>query len=392
MTSIARLSAWSAMLSVLILPSTAGAVDCTELPNPTIGVGGSASKPLLATVGAALAGAEDPLTVIYQSPGACFAITPYVDGTTITGTANYWDPDGTEQVCDLPLTGIVPDFGMSGVQGTLCEGVEEIPAGIGDFAGPVTSWSILVPQVSSQTSISAEAVYFVYGYGATLGQVSPWTIDAELYSRNATSAALIAVALGAGIPPAKFKGVDVKTNQAMISSLAMSVNPEAAIGFTSTEVADANRGSVRTLAFQATGQHCAYWPDSTPTGFDKANVRDGHYFLWSPYHFYVPVDGSGVIEHEATRKFVGYFTGAEPVPEEVPLLDIIIDNGTIPQCAMTVWRDTEIGPLYSLAPDAPCGCYYEALAAGSTSCTPCTDDSACGGDVPVCRHGYCEAY
>ena len=190
------------MLSVLILPSTAGAVDCTELPNPTIGVGGSASKPLLATVGAALAGAEDPLTVIYQSPGACFAITPYVDGTTITGTANYWDPDGTEQVCDLPLTGIVPDFGMSGVQGTLCEGVEEIPAGIGDFAGPVTSWSILVPQVSSQTSISAEAVYFVYGYGATLGQVSPWTIDAELYSRNATSAALIAVALGAGIPPA----------------------------------------------------------------------------------------------------------------------------------------------------------------------------------------------
>src|SRR5690606_22119820 len=207
------------------------------------------------------------ITVIYQSPGACFGITTYVDGTPVTGTASYWDADGSEQTCNFPVLGVAPDFGMLGVQGTLCEGVDAIPDGIGEFPGPVTSWSLIVANASSQTSISAQAVYFVYGFGAALGQVAPWTIDAELYSRNATSAALIAIALAAGIPPTKFKGTDVSTNQAMISSLAMSVNPEAALGFVSTEVADLNRDSVRTLAFQAEDQTCAYWPDSAATSF-----------------------------------------------------------------------------------------------------------------------------
>ena len=205
-----------------------------------------------------------------------------------------------------------------------------------------------------------------------------------------TSAALIAIALAAGIPPTKFKGTDVGTNQAMISSLAMSVNPEAALGFVSTEVADLNRDSVRTLAFQAKDQLCAYWPDSTSTGFDKRNVRDGHYDLWSPYRFYAPVDGEGEIVDATTRRFVGYFTGAVEVPEELPLLDIIIDNGNLPECAMQVWRDEEIGPLYSRQAEAPCGCYYEARATGASSCTACADDAGCGGEAPKCRYGYCE--
>lgn len=373
------------------VPALAGVeVSCTDLPNAVIGVGGSASKPLLALVGAALAGAADPITVVYQAPGACFGITTYVDDTPATGTASYWDVDGNELTCSFPVTGTIPDFGMLGVKGTLCEGVEEIPADIGTFSGPITSWSLLVPSASSQSSISAEATYFVYGFGAAEGQVSPWTVDAELYSRNATSAALIAIALAAGIPPTKFKGTDVGSNQEMITSLASSTQPEAAIGFTSTEVADQSRDVVRTLAFQAYDQTCAYWPDSTATAFDKRNVRDGHYALWSPYNFYVPVDGSGEIVDEETRRFIGFFTGAEALPPELPLLDIVIDNGTIPECAMQVWRDEEIGPLQSYLPAEPCGCYYEARVTGTTACTECTDDTGCGGDTPVCRHGYCE--
>jgi hypothetical protein len=373
-------------------PAHAGGEEilCTDLPNPVIGVGGSASKPLLALVGAALASTAEPRTVVYQAPGACFGITTYVDETPATGTASYWDADGTEQTCSFPVTGVLPDFGMLGVQGTLCEGVEAIPSGIGSFSGPITSWSLLVPAASSQTSISAEATYFVYGFGAAEGRVSPWTVDAELYSRNATSAALIAIAIAAGIPPTKWKGTDVMTNQDMISSLAGSTEPEAAIGFTSTEVADLNRDTVRTLAFQAYDQTCAYWPDSTATAFDKQNVRDGHYALWSPYNFYVPVDGSGTITDPETREFIGFFTGAAELPPELPLLDLIIDNGTIPQCAMEVWRDTEIGPLYSLVPDEPCGCYYEARVTGSTACTSCTTNDECSTDAPTCRHGYCE--
>lgn len=364
---------------------------CTEKPNVVIGTGGSASKPLLARIAPLLLQIPDPITLVYQSPGACFGITTYVDNEPITGTASYWDADGTEQTCEIPATGVIADFGMLGIQGTLCEGVDEIPDGIGDFVGPITGWSLIVPNASSQTSISAAAVYFVYGFGAALGQVSPWILDAELYSRSATSAALVGIALAAGIPPTKFKGIDVQTNQAMISSLAMSTNPENAIGFVSSEVADLNRDSVRTLAFQAHGQECAYWPDSTVTAFDKANVRDGHYYLWSPYHFYVPVDDQGVIVDDLTRRFVGYFTGEEPLPAELPLLDVIIDNGNLPECAMTVWRDTEIGPLYSYAPANPCGCYYEFRATGDSSCEACVDNSGCE-DGQSCRHGFCEAY
>ena len=394
-STLPRVTLAAPLAAALVLAAAprpaAAAGDCADLPNPLVGVGGSASKPLLAKVGAALRKAADPITLVYQAPGACFGITTYVDGTPITGTASYWDADGTEQTCNFPVLGVTPDFGMLGVQGTLCDGVDAIPDGIGEFSGPITSWSLIVPNASSQTSISAEAVYFVYGFGAALGKVSPWILDTELYSRNATSAALIAIAIAAGIPPTKFKGVDVKTNQAMISSLAMSTNPEAAIGFVSTEVADLNRDTVRTLAFQAHDQTCGYWPDSTSTGFDKRNVRDGHYALWSPYRFYAPVDGNNQIIDPRTRRFVGFFTGAEALPPELPLLDIEIDNGNLPQCAMEVWRDEEIGPLYSLQPDAPCGCYFEFRAAGETSCTACQDDAGCPGDAPKCRHGYCEA-
>lgn len=379
---------------IVLAPSVARAgndVQCTDLPNVLIGAGGSASRPLLATVGAALVDIEDPITLVYQSPGACFGITAYVDNSPITGTASYWDTDGNELTCTLPLTGVAPDFGMLGIQATLCEGVDAIPDGIGEATGPITSWSLIASNESSQTNISAEAVYFTYGFGAAPGQVDPWVIDAELYSRNATSAALVVIARAAGIPPNSFKGIDVMTNQAMITSVAASQAPEAALGFTSTEVADLNRDVVHTLAFQAFDQTCGYWPDSTATGFDKRNVRDGHYYLWSPYRFYAPADDAGVFENPLTERFIGYFSGAEPLPVGLPLLDIIIDNGNIPECAMQVWRDEEVGPLYSRQVEGACGCYYEERAAGETSCTACEGDDACPTEAPVCSFGYCEA-
>src|SRR5690606_17137036 len=83
--------AWFVVL-VSLPAATAGAqAPCTELENPVIGAGGSASVPLLERVGAALRTVDPPITLVYQSPGACFGITPYVDGTRITGTASYWD-------------------------------------------------------------------------------------------------------------------------------------------------------------------------------------------------------------------------------------------------------------------------------------------------------------
>lgn len=369
---------------------------CDSLPRPVIGVGGSASKPLLARLGRRLAGTPSPITLAYASPGACFGITPYVDGAPITGTASYWLADGTEQTCRLPTAGIAPDFGMMGTQATLCSGVTAIPAGIGEFRGPVTGWNILVPTESSQTSISAEALYFIYGFGPT-GGVSPWTVPGQIFGRNDTSAAQIAVAVAIGVPPSRFvcattgqPCIDVRTNSAMITALDTATNPEAAIGFVSSEVADASRAAVRTLAYQHFGQSCGYWPDSTATAFDKANIRDGHYYLWSPYRFFTPVDAAGRISDADTREVIGYFTGETPATAAVPILDDVIDNGTIPECAMRVWRDNDLAPLYSYAPTDPCTCYYEQHATGSTTCATCSASSPCA--TGTCRRGFCEVY
>ncbi len=372
--------------------------DCTTLSeHVVIGVGGSASKPLLARLAAELRALPTPIHLVYYSPGACFGITPFVDDTPITGVAQYWDADGTENNCALPTLGVTPDFGMLGNAGTLCAGVTEIPEGIGDFAGPVTSWSVIVPSASSQTSIASEALYFVYGFGPE-GDVSPWNVAGEIYGRNATSAAQIAVGLAIGVPVDRFlcgpagsglPCIDTRSNGGTVTALAASLNPENAIGFTSTEVADLNRATVRTLAYQHRDQSCGYWPDRTSTGFDKANVRDGHYFLWSAYHFYARVDGTGAITDADTAQVIGYFTGAVSDPE-VPILDLTIDNGNIPECAMNVWRDTDLGPLYSHQPEQPCGCYFEARTTGESDCTACETSSECPSAAPVCRHGYCE--
>ena len=85
---------------------------------------------------------------------------------------------------------------------------------------------------------------------------------------------------------------------------------------------------------------------------------------------------------------VGYFTGDVALPEEVPLLFVIIANGNIPECALPFWRDADMGPLYSDAPDEPCSCYYQFAATGIASCTACDDvgllHRARGA---ACRHG-----
>jgi hypothetical protein len=367
---------------------------CTSLPSAVIGVGGSASTPLLRRIATRLAASvTHPITLVYQDPGACFAISHYADSTRITGNARYWDATGTEQACTLGTVGVVPDFGMAGNGATLCSGITALPAGIGDFAGPVTSWSVIVAAESTQSSISAEALYFIYGFGGAAGGVSPWTNDAFVFGRNATSAAQIELGLGINVPAASFHAINTMTNQGTVNAVHNASDLQAAIGFTSTEVVDANPTLVRTLAYQHYGQTCGYWPSSTATSFDRRNVRDGHYYLWSQYHFFVPVNGGGAISDPETATLIGYFTGAVAPPSDVNVLQETIQNGNIPQCAMNVWRDTDIGPLYSFVPPTSCGCYFEQVATGAApaSCTACTTDANCTtGAASHCRYGFCE--
>ncbi len=384
-----RRAAAAAALACALAANNAWAVDCNTLPSPVYGIGGSAQKPLLARLGARMAALAAPRTLIYQAPGACLGTNAIINNTRLTGTASYWTAAGAEQTCDLPVAGQAPDYASSGTQATLCPGVTALPSGLGDFEGPVTTWNFFVPVASSQQSISTEAAYFVYGFGRD-GMAAPWTDEAAIIRRDANSAAQIIVGLETGVPTERFRGVDAMTNGRSISLVAMATNAQAAIGFASGENVDANRATVRTLAFQHTGQTCGYWPDATATAFDKRNVRDGLYWLWTTTHFFARTDSTGTITNPLVRDFVGWFTGAIAPPAAVPILDLTIQNGNIPRCAMRVSRTRDLGALASFAPDAPCGCYFERVATGATTCAACTDSAACPTSAPVCRHGYCE--
>lgn len=390
------------LLSALALPSAAlvlGAtaqtaqaqseIACNTLPNPVFGIGGSAQKPTVGDFARAFRNAADPISIVYASPGACFAMSAFVDNTPITGTANYWSADGTEGVCTLPLAGVPAEFGIMGNTPASCPGIDGLPAGVGIFEGPVLGWNLLVPSASTQQVISAEGLYFVYGFGAA-GRAAPWTDDAQIFSRNGTSAAGIAVASAAGFPVERLTGIDVRTNGAMVTALAGSINPEAAIGFVSGDVADRSRATVRTLAYQHRGQSQGYWPDSTASAFDKRNIRDGHYWLWTATYFYAPVDAQGRPASAGARRFIDLATGAVPPTAEVPAFEILVGGSNIPRCAMHVTRAGDYTPLLPFAHPEPCDCAYELLATGSTACTACADDAGCDPEHPVCRQGHCE--
>jgi hypothetical protein len=161
-----------------------------------------------------------------------------------------------------------------------------------------------------------------------------------------------------------------------------------AIGILSTDFADPERQRLRILAFKGDEQTCAYFPDSSLNTRNKSNVRDGHYGIWGPVHFYAEV--SGGVPSPAAGALVNQFA----VPRlDQSLLDAIIQIGFVPPCAMTVQRDLEMGPLSAYSPEFQCGCYFESKVSGgaaSADCQPCGGPADCPASKPACNNGYCE--
>ncbi len=364
--------------------------DCNSLPGSTYITGSSAVKPFMAGLGKALSGTT---TLIYKSQGSCVGVDAVINSTKITGTASYWDATGTEKTCNVDPAGVVVDIGVSDVFATSCPGVASLPASVGDFFGPNQVMELVVPAASSQASISAEAAYFVFGFGKA-GMVTPWLDDSQIFVRSPTSGTQQMIARAITVPAEKWKGVSLAKSGDVLTSVASSVSPEAAIGILAADVADANRDKVKTLAFEAFKQKtCGFWPDSTATSFDKRNVRDGHYPIWGPLHFFANVGANNVPTKPDAATLIGYFTGKVSVPAGVNLLDLEISAHTVPACAMKVQRTTELGDISAFTPAQACGCYFESKLAGSPAagCTACTGDAQCGGTTTHCRYGYCEA-
>lgn len=398
----ARIGLSTAALAALLAPGQALAVDCADVSGgaPILyGAGGSAQRDLLGKISVILQNSDAPVFLVYKDDGgACSGINALVGvaDPTITGTAYYWDSTtGSRASCDLPLAGAEVSFASMIVTPYACPLVtdDSLIADIASVSGPISAVNVLVPEASTQQAISAEALYLIYGLGPE-ADIAPWnSSDINNYvRRDENSAAQQILALATGLPGTSFYGVDATSNSTTITLLSGLSNPEAGIGFASADVADANRDKVNTLAWKQFGQNAAYWPDSTASAYDKRNVRDGHYPLWMPGFLYAKGDpDTGLADDDDVQTLFNYFSGAaQPAGTTQTITETAILNKNIPQCAMEVMRDEDVGPLYAYSPAEPCGCYFDFSTTGATSCEACDDANPCA--TGTCRLGYCEAY
>lgn len=394
-----------ASAAALSSAADAAAAACNTLPKPTYVVGSSAVQPLVGNLATPLSGT---VTLIYQKQGSCTGVAAVVPGasgvTKLTGTGTIWNSDGTTASCDIPADTIA-DVGASDVFATSCPGVTSVPATVSDTFGPNQVMTFVVPKAASAKSISAEAAFFVFGWGAS-GEVDSWvdfptgtTKSGHVFVRNELSGTQQMLSRAIGVPANKWKGWDDGGAGTVLADVIASTAPESTIGILSTGESDgktASGGSARDglqeLAFQAFGQQCGYLPDSNSTSFDKINVRDGHYPIWGPLHLLTTIDATTKVPTSANAKnLLGYFDGSVALPGTSNLLDVEIAAHTIPACAMKVSRTAELGPMSPASPTKACGCYFDKKANGSTTCSTCTTDGDCTGAAKKCNFGYCEA-
>jgi len=379
--------------SVSSSSSTGGNTNlCSDLPNPVYISGSSASKGFLSVIAQALA-AQGEMTVIYQSQGSCNGVDEILNGTLATGTASHWDPTQpnvaqAERSCDLAPGGVTIDIGVSDVFAETCTPLPGgLPQTVADNFGPVQAMALVTPSGSSEKSISADAAYFVYGFGNMSG-IAPWNDETSIFQRNGQSGTQNVIAKSIGVPADQFKGQQNSTSDAMLNALVTAgqsaSTAQKAIGLLAADYADTNRSKLSVLAFEDLGQKCAFYPDSSPTSLDKANVRDGHYSLWGPLHFLTKNPAS-----QTTAKLINYLTGVQPI-NGLNLVQIYVDAHVVPLCAMRVKRTADGGAPAPYAPTNPCGCAFEARATGSTTCKACMSAGECPSSAPNCSFGYCE--
>jgi hypothetical protein len=409
--------------------------NCPSGTNAVFVAGSSAAQPLILALANVL-GAS--VNIVYQKPGSCQGSQDILENLSDTSSGFFIVPGTTSSTfnstqCALPGGNSTVDIGASDVYAATCTaGYDPNLPAVGpststkDFAGPVQAMAFV--QSSSATmqhTISAEAAYMVFGFGAKAGQtpIAPWSVTGDIVVRKNDSGTLQMLGKAIGLLGSKWQqttaaptvlqatsGQDVVT-KLTAQAVASAADAEAAIGIQSTSGISAG---LQPIAFQGTGQSCSYYPSSTASKADLVNVREGRYVIWGPEHFVTNVDGSGSpVGKNSNTAAVQAFINAALATSQAPavasdagvgtltetqigqVIDAISSptTGFIPTCAMQVSRTTEIGPEASYAPPAACICRFEQSAGTPTghSCTQCTADTGCSGATPKCHFGYCEA-
>jgi hypothetical protein len=291
--------------------------------------------------------------------------------------------------CSLPPNGAQVDVAASDVYASSCSGIPDTPPSpVSDYFGPIQPMTFVVNVLSSQRTISAASAHKVLGIGAD-GKVNPWTDPTVYFVRDKGSGTQQMIARAVDVPADKWWGVNAGGSDKVRDGL-KAIAPEkaeAAIGILSTDYADPERGNIRVLGFQAKGQSCAFWPDSTPDSFDKANVRDGHYPIWGPVHLLARTTAGQ--PNAAAAAVVTRF--ALPKLDQ-SLVQSIAENHLIPRCAMSVERTAEMGQLAPSTLDYRCNCFFESVVNGSSSCHTCKNNAECPSSAPSCNYGFCESH
>ena len=401
----------AALLGSLGLGREVGAADCTTVRNPVYVAGSTAAKPILAQVARFMVAQTPPVTIVYSGLGSCAGVDAILNGTALHGSGatglSTWDATGAESKCDLPTPATTPtsptstastgtstpvtaDVGLSDVFATTCFPLPGgLPSNVADFLGPVQTMTFVVPKSSPERAISAEAAYYVFGFGAVSG-VSPWTDESWILHRDDQSGTERMIAVAIGVDPDRWKGTMTTSSTDLLTHLTSVGTGPQAIGILAADVAQSNLGVLNILAYQHFGQTCGYYPDRDAGTNEKINVRDGHYAIWGPVHLFTRLGGAGYPANPAAGDVIGYVTGTKVAPAGLDLVALEAGSHVVPECAMRVRRTEEVGPMASFAPAGSCGCYFEKVANGSTSCQVCASANDCPPTSPACSYGYCE--
>lgn len=385
---------------------------CSSLPGTVVYIeSGDTQENLLKRLGRHLRDTAN-ITIAFSLTGSCTLTSDMYSGNRIAANATLkyipssaenpsWTPGQPEATCTTDTPGPAIDVAISALIVQSCgQGGPPAGSGLALLQGPNQAYTFVVPTASDQTAIWAEEAYYAFGFGNNNPLGAPWNNEQFMFIRPTTKSTLVATALNIGVPPTKWRGQSEAASTDVVNAVTNSSMPEATIGILGAEVYDGSRGKgIKTLAFQAFGQHAAYYPDSTSTAFDKQNLRDGHYTLWSPTVYIAKVDANNVPTNPAVKYITDLVLGnpgATP-PDGGTTFDGLADVvavGLIPQCAMQVSRTEDGGDLSPYAPPEPCTCYYLSKVPGAAGvpagCSACSSDADCADGGGTCVHGFCE--
>jgi hypothetical protein len=416
-------------------PDGGPAPACSSLPGTVVYIeSGDTQEPLLKTLGRQLRD-EANVTIAFMLTGSCtlspalYQATPIPKNTNmlyIPSTAENpsWTTADAENTCTTdPNNGTTPNLGISALFPSSCAGLSGgPPTGVKQWNGPIQAYTFIVPSAEftgGQTAISAAEAYYAFGDGAnnqvTYNGAKEWNDPTQFFLRPATKSTLVATALNIGLTPAEMTlsladggtsdGRHLESSSTQVLTAVETATGSQTIGILGDEVYDANRGKgASVLAFSAFGETSGAWyPDSSTSSFDKQNIRNGNYTLWSPTVYIAPVDGSGNPSNPAVKYITDLVLGnPNPTPPNglvdggtaIDGLGDIVSVGLTPNCAMQVERSGDGQPLTPYPPAAPCTCYFLSkvpqAAALPASCTTCTSSAQCPANVG-CFNGYCEA-